>query len=145
MMQGAAEFHHQVTDALLPQANPVFHDATALDTTVDMLDPEPTLVECLVGLLLLQGQLLSPSLRDEAVRAQASGVDRVMGGEPRAWGLGFAVEDGGYGMGGVGGSVGWACTSGHYAYGFTTGSMGGHDRSDTVENALRDVVGLPPL
>ena len=94
---------------------------------------------------LLQGQLLSPSLRDEAVRAQASGVDRVMGGEPRAWGLGFAVEDDGYGMGGVGGSVGWACTSGHYAYGFTTGSMGGHDRSDTVENALRDVVGLPPL
>ena len=39
IMQGAAEFHHQVTDALLPQANPVFHDATALDATVDMLDP----------------------------------------------------------------------------------------------------------
>jgi hypothetical protein len=59
IMQGAAEFHHQVTDALLPQANPVFHDATALDATVDMLDPEPTLVECLVGQVLLQGQLLT--------------------------------------------------------------------------------------
>ena len=68
-----------------------------------------------------------------------------MGGEPRSWGLGFAVEEDGYGMGGVGGSVGWACTSGQYAYGFTTGTMGTHDRSDAVENALRAVLDLPPL
>jgi CubicO group peptidase (beta-lactamase class C family) len=94
---------------------------------------------------LLQGQLLSPSLRDEAASPQACGVDRVMGGPERCWGLGFAVEDDGYGMGGTGGSVGWACTAGGYAYGFTTGSMGGHDRSDAVENALREVLGLPPL
>jgi CubicO group peptidase (beta-lactamase class C family) len=94
---------------------------------------------------LLQGQLLSPALRDEASRAQASGVDRVMGGEPRSWGLGFAVDDDGWGMGGTGGSVGWACTSGGYAYGFVTGSMGSHDRSDAVENALRSVIGVPPL
>src|SRR3977135_2579032 len=39
VVQGTAEFHHQITDALLPQAHPVFHDATALDTTVDVLDP----------------------------------------------------------------------------------------------------------
>jgi len=94
---------------------------------------------------LLEGQVLSPSLRDEAARPQACGVDRVMGGEERCWGLGFAVEDDGYGMGGTGGSVGWACTSGGYAYGFVTGSMGGHDRADGVENALRDVLGLPAL
>ncbi|MDF2145009.1 serine hydrolase [Knoellia sp. p5-6-4] len=94
---------------------------------------------------LLQGQLLSPALRDEAARAQASGVDRVMGGEPRSWGLGFAVDDDGWGMGGTGGSVGWACTRGAYAYGFVTGSMGSHDRSDAVENALRSVIGVPPL
>jgi hypothetical protein len=56
-MQGAAEFHHQVTDALLPQAHPVLHDATALDATVDMLDPEPTLVQGLVSQWLLQRQL----------------------------------------------------------------------------------------
>jgi len=60
IMQGAAEFHHQVTDALLPQAHPVFHDATALDATVDMLDPEPTLVQGLVRQLLLQRQLRAP-------------------------------------------------------------------------------------
>jgi len=37
-MQGTAEFHHQITDALFPQAHPVFDDATALDTAVDVLD-----------------------------------------------------------------------------------------------------------
>lgn len=94
---------------------------------------------------LLDGRLLSPSLRDEAARPQACGVDRVMGGEERCWGLGFAVEEDGYGMGGTGGSVGWACTSGGYAYGFVTGSMGGHERADAVENALREVLGQPPL
>ncbi len=57
VVQGTAEFHHQIADALLPQADPVFHDATALDTAVDMLDPQPPLVERLVGPLLLQGQL----------------------------------------------------------------------------------------
>ncbi len=47
-MQGTAEFHHQIADALLPQADPVFHDATALDTAVDMLNPQPTAVQLLV-------------------------------------------------------------------------------------------------
>jgi hypothetical protein len=48
-MQGTTAFHHQITDAFLPQADPVFDDAATLDTTVDMLDPEPTLVQRLVG------------------------------------------------------------------------------------------------
>ena len=39
-MQGTADFHHAITDALLPQADPVLDDATALDTAVDMLDPQ---------------------------------------------------------------------------------------------------------
>ncbi|WP_353509034.1 serine hydrolase domain-containing protein [Intrasporangium sp.] len=94
---------------------------------------------------LLQGQLISPALRDEAARSQASGVDRVMGGEPRSWGLGFAVDGDGFGMGGIGGSVGWASTEGGYAYAFVSGSMGTHDRSDLVENAFRAVIGLAPV
>jgi hypothetical protein len=57
IMQGTAQFHHQLTDPLPPQADPVLHDATTLDAAVDMLDPEPPLVERLVGPLLLQGQL----------------------------------------------------------------------------------------
>ena len=43
----------------LPQADAVFDDATALDTAVDMLDPQPTLVQGLVGQVLLQRQLLA--------------------------------------------------------------------------------------
>ena len=39
IVQGATELHHEITDALLPQADPVLHDATTLDAAVDMLDP----------------------------------------------------------------------------------------------------------
>jgi hypothetical protein len=58
-VQGATEFHHQITDPLLPQAGPVLHDAAALDTAVDMLDPQPLLVERLVRPLVLPRQLLA--------------------------------------------------------------------------------------
>src|SRR5712692_7815642 len=39
IMQGTAQFHHQIADALFPQPEPVFDNATALHTAVDMLDP----------------------------------------------------------------------------------------------------------
>jgi hypothetical protein len=58
-VQGTAEFHHQIAHTLLPQADPVLHDATPLDTAVDVLDPEPTLVQRLVRQLLLQGEILA--------------------------------------------------------------------------------------
>ena len=59
IVQGTTEFHHQITDSLLPQADPVLHDATALDTAVDMLDAQPTVVQGLVGPLLCQGEVLA--------------------------------------------------------------------------------------
>src|SRR5207237_7481395 len=62
VMQGTAEFHHQITDTLLPQANPVFHHPAALDTAVDVLDAQPTLVERLVRPLLLPRELLAARL-----------------------------------------------------------------------------------
>ena len=40
VVQGTADFHHQIADALLPQADPVFHNAAALDTTVDQIPPD---------------------------------------------------------------------------------------------------------
>jgi hypothetical protein len=58
VMERTAEFHHEITDALLPQPEPVFSDAAALDATVDMLDPQPTLVQGLVGPLLFPGEFL---------------------------------------------------------------------------------------
>jgi CubicO group peptidase (beta-lactamase class C family) len=65
---------------------------------------------------LLGQQLLSPGLLAETTRAQATGIDLVVGGPERSWGLGFAVDDG-FGMGGTGGSVGWASVVGGYAFG----------------------------
>jgi CubicO group peptidase (beta-lactamase class C family) len=93
---------------------------------------------------LLRGEVLSPGLLGEAIAVQSSGVDRVFGHE-NAWGLGFGVDDDGYGMGGLGGNVGWASSAGGYAYAFVTGTVGDHARSDLVENALRSCLGLPPL
>jgi hypothetical protein len=58
-MQGTADLHHHIADALLPETDPIFHHATALDATVDMLDPQPTLVQGLVGQLLVQGEVLA--------------------------------------------------------------------------------------
>jgi hypothetical protein len=53
VVQGTTDFHHEITDPLLPQAEAVFDNATALHTAVDMLDPQPTVVQGLVGPLLL--------------------------------------------------------------------------------------------
>jgi hypothetical protein len=44
VMQGTADLHHHIADALLPEADAIFHHATALHATVDMLDPQPTVV-----------------------------------------------------------------------------------------------------
>jgi hypothetical protein len=59
VVQGTAQFHYEIADARLPQTDPVFDDATALHTTVDMLDPEPAIVQGLVGPLLLPRQFLA--------------------------------------------------------------------------------------
>jgi hypothetical protein len=58
-MQRTADFHHQIADAILPQAEPIFDDATALDTVVDMPDLQPAVGERLIGHVLLQRQLLT--------------------------------------------------------------------------------------
>ncbi len=62
-MQGTADFHHDITDTLLPQAD--FDDATTLDTPVDMLDPQSAGVERLVALLLRQWQFRARWFRHE--------------------------------------------------------------------------------
>src|SRR5215831_2439362 len=59
VVQGTAEFHHQIADALLPEAEPVLDDAATLDTAVDMFNPQPTLVECLVRPLLCPREFLA--------------------------------------------------------------------------------------
>ena len=58
-MQRTADFHHEIADALLPQTDPVFDDATTLHTAVHMLDPQPTAVQRVVGHLLLPRERLA--------------------------------------------------------------------------------------
>ena len=59
VLQRTAQFHYQIADTLLPQAESVFDDATALHTAVDMLHPQPALIQGLVGQLLFQRPLLA--------------------------------------------------------------------------------------
>jgi hypothetical protein len=58
-MERTTDFHHEIADALLPQADPVFDDATAFDTTVDMLNAQSAIVQGLIGQLLFQGEFLA--------------------------------------------------------------------------------------
>ena len=95
-------------------------------------------------LALTQHGLLSEPLLQEAVRPHAQGVDQVLGQEA-SWGLGFGVDPDGFGMGGVGGSFGWWSEAGGYAFAFLTGHIGDHGRGDRLENALREVLGLPSV
>lgn len=92
---------------------------------------------------LQQGRLLSDELLRAATSAVGSGVDVVLG-DDRDWGLGFAIDPDGYGMGGVGGSFGWWSEVGQYAIGFATGVIADHDRGERLESALRTALGLPP-
>jgi CubicO group peptidase (beta-lactamase class C family) len=93
---------------------------------------------------LHQGRLLSPATLAAMTSVEASGPDLVVGGD-RQWGLGVAVELDGWGMGGVGGSLGWWSEEGQYAFAFLTGEIAGHDRGSRIEDAVRACLGLPPL
>jgi CubicO group peptidase (beta-lactamase class C family) len=90
---------------------------------------------------LTAGRVLSRDLLAESTRSQHHGPDLVFGGE-RSWGLGFAVEEAGFGMGGLGGNYAGVSVDGGYALAFVTGSMGTHDRVDALEEALRRCLGL---
>jgi hypothetical protein len=58
-VQGTTEFHDQSADAHLSEAAAVFDAATALDRALDMVEPQPTLVERLVRHVLLPRALLA--------------------------------------------------------------------------------------
>ncbi len=51
-MQGTTDCHHEITDTLLPQADPVLHQATAFDSAVDRLDAQPAVGQRLGGHVL---------------------------------------------------------------------------------------------
>ncbi|MFN8188438.1 MAG: serine hydrolase domain-containing protein, partial [Gaiellales bacterium] len=90
---------------------------------------------------VLEGvRLLSDDLVAEATRPQRIGHDEVLG-EEASWGLGFGIGDGGFGMGGLGGSLGWWAGEG-YACAYVTRRLGGFERCEAIEAALRRCLGL---
>lgn len=52
-MQGATDFHDEVTHPRTQETTDVFEDAAAFDTAVDVFDGHPAARECLIGRLLL--------------------------------------------------------------------------------------------
>lgn len=87
----------------------------------------------------LDGQrVLSEGLCREATSAQVSGRDFVLERDV-TWGLGVQLEEGpegsSFGHGGLGGSAGYAIPDLHFAFGYLTNLMAGHERGDTVAEA----------
>lgn len=93
---------------------------------------------------LAGGAIMPAELVAEMGAVQAEGLDAVTGSHMR-WGLGVAIEPDGWGMGGIGGSLGWWSDEGHYAFAFVTADLGTHDRANQIENAVRSCLGLAPL
>ncbi len=85
-------------------------------------------------------RLLSDALVAEIVRPQLVARDRVLGRDV-AWGLGVQIdlEEGGFGMGGLGGNLGWWGEEG-YGIGYVTRRLGGHDRAEAVDTAVREIL-----
>ena len=78
-------------------------------------------------------------LSEETVTAmtspQATGCDRLLG-QDVSWGLGVGLEAGGWGMGGIGGSLGWADPARGLALGYATTRIGDFDRALEFEQAV---------
>ncbi len=94
--------------------------------------------------LLANGRLLHRDLVTEMTTVQAAGPDAVTGTDVR-WGLGVGIEPDGWGMGGIGGSVGWWSVEGGYAFAFVTAELADHERATRLENAVRSCLGLGSL
>lgn len=85
-------------------------------------------------------RLFSPEAVIEMRTPQLVAPDRVLGREV-AWGLGVQIdqEEGGFGMGGLGGNLGWWGEEG-YAIGYVTRRLGDHERVASIDAVVRDVV-----
>ena len=74
---------------------------------------------------------LSASLRAALHTPVATGPDRLLEREV-TWGLGVQFEDSIVGMGGLGGSAGFADLARGYSFGFVTRRLADHDRADAL-------------
>jgi CubicO group peptidase (beta-lactamase class C family) len=81
-------------------------------------------------------RLVLPATIDAMTAGELTGPDLVFE-EPRTWGLGVWVEPDGYGMGGLGGSLGMADPELGLAEAYVTRFIRDHDRADAMDAAVR--------
>lgn len=82
--------------------------------------------------------VLGADLRDRSFTPHLEGRDHVLDNEAR-WGLGPQIDDASFGMGGVGGCVGWYERAPGLAIGFTTPRVGPSERLDPLDEALGEL------
>jgi CubicO group peptidase (beta-lactamase class C family) len=81
-------------------------------------------------------RLVSPATVAAMTAGELTAHDRLLE-EEETWGLGVWVDHDGYGMGGVGGSLGMADPALGLAEAYVTRQMGDHERSDAMDAAIR--------
>jgi CubicO group peptidase (beta-lactamase class C family) len=81
-------------------------------------------------------RLFSPAIVEAMTAGEMTGPDLVFE-ERVTWGLGVAIDHDGYGMGGLGGSLGWADPHLGLAEAYVTRSMRDHERSEAMDAAMR--------
>lgn len=87
------------------------------------------------------GWLISPALLDEALSDQAVGEDVFLRRHAR-WGLGFQLDEDGFGHGGLGGALGWGNREYRFGFAYVTNFMAEHDRAMGVYAAVADTLGF---
>jgi CubicO group peptidase (beta-lactamase class C family) len=86
-------------------------------------------------------RLVSPDTVAAATAAQYTGPDLLLERSVR-WTLGMQLDDdGSWGMGGIGGSVGYADPARGYAFAYVTSHLAGFDRVDALADAVNCVLG----
>ncbi|MEV4535376.1 serine hydrolase domain-containing protein [Asanoa sp. NPDC049518] len=94
----------------------------------------------LAGGVLDGRRILSTDAVAEMIRVQHDGPDLLLD-RPVKWSLGFQIEDdGSFGMGGIGGSCGYALPSAGLAIGFVTRHLADFDRMDELDSAVMAVL-----
>lgn len=89
-------------------------------------------------------RLLSPALVREMASIQAAGEDVYLR-RHADWGLGVQIDRDGFGMGGLGGGLGWGNLEHGFGFGYVTRYMKDHDRALAVYEAAARCAGFEPV
>jgi len=86
-------------------------------------------------------RLLSSEMVAQAVSVQTAGLDLLLERHV-SWGFGVQIEPDGFGMAGVGGSLGWGSVEHDFGFAYVTAHMADHDRALACYRSLADTLGF---